>query len=253
MAVLTVVGCAAIAFDRAKTRATAREWLGVAWLGVADAANVACFFAAYRRTTVAIAVLTHYLTPLLVALAAPIVLRERVQPRSLVALVVSLVGLACALGPTGAGAGTSHWLGALLGATSAVFFASNVLVNKRLAHAFSASELMGYHGLVATPLLAAMVPREAWAVLAEPSSGWLFVGALGPGAIAGLLFVAGLRRIPASHASALTYLEPLTAIVLGSVRLGERPGVIGWVGVALVLASGALVLATPAPHDRRDR
>ena len=38
---------------------------------VCDAANGVCFFSAYDHTTVAIAVLTHYVAPILIALAAP--------------------------------------------------------------------------------------------------------------------------------------------------------------------------------------
>ena len=54
--------------DRVRARARPAHWLGVAWLGVSDALNVGLFFAAYQRTSVAIAVLTHYLTPIFVAL-----------------------------------------------------------------------------------------------------------------------------------------------------------------------------------------
>ena len=63
--------------DRVRRKATFPEWLGVAWLGVADALNDYFFFAAYQKTSVAIAVLSHYLAPLFVALSAPLVLGER--------------------------------------------------------------------------------------------------------------------------------------------------------------------------------
>ena len=43
-----------MAKDRVKVRARPVHWLGVGWLGIADAMNVALFFAAYQRTTVAI-------------------------------------------------------------------------------------------------------------------------------------------------------------------------------------------------------
>ena len=68
--------------DRVHRKATPREWGGVAWLGVADALNVLLFFGAYHLTTVGIAVTTHYLTPLFVALAAPWVLGEALNKRT---------------------------------------------------------------------------------------------------------------------------------------------------------------------------
>src|SRR5262249_13729282 len=63
-----------------------------------DALNVITFFAAIERTTVAIAVLTHYLAPILVALVAPRIDRV-VTPGAGPAALVALVGLAIVLEP----------------------------------------------------------------------------------------------------------------------------------------------------------
>ena len=63
-----------------------------------DAVNVLTFFAAMTVTTVGVAVLTHYLAPLLVAVAAPWVDRERVRG-SLIAALVATLGLALVLRP----------------------------------------------------------------------------------------------------------------------------------------------------------
>jgi len=77
MTILTLVAAPLCLRDRVARRASAREWAGIAWLGVSDALNVLLFFRAYQATSVAIAVLTHYLAPIFVAVAAPYVLRER--------------------------------------------------------------------------------------------------------------------------------------------------------------------------------
>src|SRR4051812_8162137 len=81
MAVLTAASLPVMIRDRVRVRAAPRHWALVGWLGISDAMNVALFFAAYQRTSVAIAVLTHYLTPILVALAAPLVVREKARAR----------------------------------------------------------------------------------------------------------------------------------------------------------------------------
>jgi len=54
-----------------------RATLALVIMGVAAAINMALFFAAVKRGPVAIAMLTHYLAPLLVALTAPWVTGER--------------------------------------------------------------------------------------------------------------------------------------------------------------------------------
>lgn len=247
MIVLTVGSLPMMRRDRVTVRARPAHWAGVAWLGVGDALNVALFFAAYQRTSVAIAVLTHYLTPIFVALSAPLVLREPLRARTLAAVAISFVGLVLLLQPWRTDLTSNDLVGAALGAGSAVFYASNVLVNKRLAHVFSGSELMFFHGLVAVPLLLAMVPHDAFATTSPESLGVLVVGSLGPGLLGGLFFVWGLRRVVATHASVLTLLEPFVAVVTAGIFLGQRLGVVPLVGGTLILCGAVLVVSARAP------
>ena len=243
MLVLTVASLPVMLRDRVRVRPTPAQWAGVAWLGIGDALNVVLFFAAYQRTSVAIAVLTHYLTPIFIALAAPIVLRERAGARTFAAVGVAFAGLVLLLQPWGSRLGDSELIGAALGAGSAVFYASNVLVNKRLVKAFSGSELMFFHGLVATPLLFALVPPEAYGLVSRHALVVVALGSLGPGALGGLLFVWGLRRIAASQASVLTLLEPFVAVILASAVMGQRMGPLALGGGALILAGAVLVIS----------
>jgi drug/metabolite transporter (DMT)-like permease len=247
MAVLTLVTGVASLRDRVSTRASGRARAWVAWLGVSDALNVLLFFAAYKLT-IAVAVLTHYLTPVFVAIAAPLVLRERMTPRSVLAVVASFAGLAVMLGPSAGGVGAAvTWTSAALGAGSAVFYASNVVVNKFITREFSTSETMFWHGVVATPLLAAFVPPAAWAALDARAVAFLALASIGPGALASLAFVWGLRGMPAAHASTLTLLEPVVSIALGASLLGERVGANALAGGALILAGAFAVVTQPAP------
>ncbi len=247
MGVLTLASLPVMLRDRVRVRPTLGQWAGVAWLGVGDALNVVLFFAAYQRTTVAIAVLTHYLTPIFVALAAPLVLQEKARLRTFGAVAVAFAGLVLLLEPWRVGLGRNDVVGAALGAGSAVFYASNVLVNKRLVRSFSGSEMMFFHGLVATPLLFALVPPHEYALVSRSAFVVVLLGALGPGALCGLLFVWGLRRIAASQASALTLLEPFVAVVLAAAIMGEHVGLVSVLGGILVLAGALLVVTGPVP------
>jgi drug/metabolite transporter (DMT)-like permease len=245
MAVITVVSGVACAWDRVPGRASwrARGW--VVWLGVGDAMNVLLFFAAYKLT-IAVSVLAHYLTPVLVALAAPLVLRERLTRRTGAAIVASFVGLAVMLAPSlGAEGASATWTSAALGAGSAVFYASNVIANKFVVDEMSTSETMFWHGVVATPLLAAFVPHGAWSAIDVRATAFLAACTVVPGALAGLAFVWGLRRMPAAHASTLTLLEPLVSILIAAALLGEHVGLFALAGGVLIL-TGAFVVMVPA-------
>jgi drug/metabolite transporter (DMT)-like permease len=245
MAVLTVLSGPLCLRDRVRVRATRAQWLGVGWLGIADAFNVLLLFAAYQRTSVAIAVLTHYLTPILVALGAPLVVREPVRARTFVAVSAAMLGLLLLLSPWSAERHATDWVGAACGAGSAFFYASNVLVNKRLTPVFSGSELMFWHGVVATPLLIAMVPLSAWHA-ADPRGLFVVAGAsVWVGTGGGLFFVWALRRIDASHASTLTLLEPLVAVMLAAALMHQPLDTGSGVGAALILTGAAAVVIRP--------
>jgi drug/metabolite transporter (DMT)-like permease len=245
MAVLALASAPLLRVDRVQVRASARDWAGVAWLGVGDAMNAFLFFAAYQRTSVAIAVLTHYLTPIFVALAAPFALSERATKRSVAAVGVSFAGLVLLLQPWRAASRPGDWVGAALGAGSAVFYASNVLVNKRLIGVFSGSELAFWHAIVAAPLLALFVPMGAWSHLDARAVAVVLVGSIGPGALAGLAFVWGLRRIPASHASTLALFEPLVAVLIGALFFRENPTIVGALGGVMIVSGATLVMLRP--------
>ena len=247
-AIILVTGPLAL-IERAPRRASRAAWIAVAVLGVADALNVILFFRAYQLTSVAVAVLTHYLAPIFVALAAPIFVGERASLRTAAAVAISFTGLVCLLQPWTDGASASL-AGAAAGAGSAVFYAAAVLINKRLTGAYSASEVSFFHSLFALPILALAVPTDAWAQLDPGSVGIIVAGGIGPGALAGLLFLAGLRRIPASHASTLCLLEPMVAVALAATIHGEAIGAAAALGSLLILSGAALVVWYGPPPER---
>ncbi len=248
MAVLTLVAGLASIRDRVPSRSRWPARLWVAWLGVGDAFNVLLFFAAYK-ITIGVSVLAHYLAPIFVALASPLALGERLTRRTVLAVVASFAGLAVMVAPPGGGVHAGAvWQSAALGAASALFYASNVVVSKLVVDSFSTSETMFWHGIVATPFLAAFVPRAAWGALDARAVGFLAAVSIGPGALAGMAFVWGLRRMPAAHASILTLLEPLVAVVLGAAVFGEALGVRALAGGALILAGAVTVMVRGAPR-----
>jgi drug/metabolite transporter (DMT)-like permease len=247
MTVMTIASAPLMLRDRLSVKASPRQWLEIVWLGIADSGNVLLFFAAYQRTTVAIAVLTHYLTPIFVALGAPFLVHEKLGARTKAAVAVSFVGLFLLLAPWRTGFGAAHVVGAALGAGSAVFYASNVLTNKRLTHVFSGSEMMFFHGLVGMPLLWALVPAGAWANTPKMSILIVLAAALGIGTFCGLSFTWGLKRVHASHASVLTLLEPFVAVVLAAVVLGQGLGIVSMVGGVFILGGAVAVVVQSDP------
>jgi drug/metabolite transporter (DMT)-like permease len=190
-----------------------------------------------------VAVLTHYLAPVVVAAFAPLLLREPLGRRTPWALLASLAGLSLLVLGQVFGAGGAAGPAALLGAASALFYGANTLVSKKLLGPLSNAELLSYHCALSALILAGLAPEpppSLRAFLWLPLAGALLVGAAG-----GALYYAGLRVIPAQRASVLTYLEPLVAAVVGALVFGERLGAAGLLGAALILGGGVFIVLAP--------
>jgi drug/metabolite transporter (DMT)-like permease len=240
---LVLCPLAARAARERETSRSWRDWSLCAVFGVSDALNCVLYFAALQTTSVAVAVLTHYLAPLLVAVMAPLVLGERRRPGTLLAVGVGLLGLTLLLAPWNIRTQPDGTLltGALLGLGSAFFYAINVLLNKRLTQSFDPAEIFVYHMPSALLLLGLLVPAGAWAVSSQGFV-WLVIGALGPGALAGIVFVRGLAVVPAAHASVLTLVEPFAAIAIARFAWGETLAPSALIGAAAILIAAYLVV-----------
>ena len=230
---------AAVVASRKRARRGGTAWALLVACAITDAANYICYFGALDRGPIALAVLTHYLAPVVVALLAPLLLREPLTRLTAIALAVSLAGLALLVGGAAAGSATT----AALGAASALFYGLNTLVTKRALDDFASSELLSYHCVLSAGMLA------LFARGAPPISSFLWspvAGALLLGACGAAVFYAGLRQIPASRAAILTYLEPLVASVVGYFFFTEPLGPAGIAGGVLIIAAGAAVAVAPS-------
>jgi len=235
-----VMGVASLPFIR---RDDAPVWdRDVWWLLAAntifDAANCVCFFSAYDHTTVAIAVITHYAAPIVIALVAPMI-DGTTAPGTRPAAAIALGGLVILLEPwqsPSAGA----LVGAALGFASALFYAGNVFVTRRLAARIGAGRAMAYHSLLAAaitaPLGIAWYGRVTFGSLALLAGGAITIGSG-----AGILFVVGLGRIGSARAAVLTFVEPLVAVAVGALVWDQTLHSIAALGGALVLAAGVYV------------
>jgi DME family drug/metabolite transporter len=100
--------------------------------------------------------------------------------------------------------------------------------------------------LVPSGLAVAVARGEAMATTDLPS--WLLLGYLGVGtmALAYVLLFAGLRTTPSRTAVVATLLEPVTAVGIAVLLLGEHLTPTGVLGALLILAAiGSLGLRRP--------
>jgi DME family drug/metabolite transporter len=238
--VFLVIGLAALPFAlRGPRTVWSRTTIGLLVSNALfDAFNLVAFFGAIEHTTVAIAVLTHYLAPILVALAAPRI--DGVVTRGAgIAAAVALTGLAIILEPWHAPAAGAV-LGALLGVGSAFCYASNVFIVRRLTLRIGAIRMQAYHALLAGVAIAPL----GFGHLDQLTLGRLGVLAAGAttiGAVSGIVFSVGLTRIGSARTAVLTFAEPVVAVAVSAVVWDEPLHPIAMLGGALVLGAGIQV------------
>jgi drug/metabolite transporter (DMT)-like permease len=222
--------------------------LALSALGVAQGAHWLLFFLAVKLGSVALAVITFYAAPVLIAVAAPFALRERVSRVALAALVPGAVGIALVASAGQAGGRVS--LSALAaGLGSAFTYAVLVVLSKRLLLGAAAPLTVAFWDCLVGAAVVAPVLLLGGRVLPAGAGEWgtvLLLGVVFTG-LSTLVYAVLLRRVTAQAAGVLTFLEPVAAVLLAAALVGEPLSTEVVVGGVLVLVAGiAVVLLEPA-------
>ena len=235
-ALMFVVLALAMRHGPAMRTAVRRPWVYPAGLG--QAGFQVCFLAAVEQIGVATGTLVAIgCTPI----AAGLMTRQ-VTRTWLGATALSGLGLVLLVGGDAAGVDPPGLLTALGASVSYATYivASRHLVAEGTAGLGVLAVIFAVSGVLLAPMLLFTDPGQLWTGGGITTVLYL---ALVPTVLAYALFNAGLHGVSASTAATLGLTEPVVAAVLGVVVLGERLGVTGDAGAALVLL-GLFVLVT---------
>jgi drug/metabolite transporter (DMT)-like permease len=201
-----------------------------------------------------IATVLGNLQVLFVMAAAWVLLRERPARSFLIGLPVVMAGVALVSGLAGAGAGDSHPLaGIVFGIGTSAAYAAFLLIMRQ-------SSTGTRH--IAGPLSEATIGAAAGALLLGlafgglrldvpwPSLRWLLLLSVTSQTLGWLLITSSLPRLPAAMSSLLLLLQPVAALALAAVVLGQRPSLSQAGGAALV-CGGVLAISRAASTARR--
>lgn len=245
ISVLTARGLFAVAalfvFLRARGAVLAVPWRQrrVAYgIGVLVAAYSFFLFTAIGLMPVALAVLTFYSYPLLTGFGAWITGEDRLGWPAVVALVVAFIGLALALDVTGEGfnAAGSAW-----SIMAAVTVTAVIILSSRLTRGTD-SRPMTLHMLVAATLTYGIACMLAGGFAAPTTAaGWsALAGVLLCYAVGVVAFFGAVATVGPTRATLVMNFEPVSALFLGAVALGQHLSLRQLFGAALVI--GAVVM-----------
>ncbi len=241
----------ALATGHARLLRPGRHLPALVALGCVQAVHWCLFFEAVRRGSVALAVITFASAPVFLAALAPLFLPERLSRVAVAALVPGLAGISL-VALAGGDAGAFGWVAVACGMGSALTFAVLLILSKGLLHAGAQPLTVAFWdclggGLVLAPALlfvAGSVPENG-----EDWAGLILLGAVLTG-FATLAYAALLRHVTAQTAGVLTFLEPVSAVILAWWLLDQAVSSRALLGGALVLCAGIAVVVL-APTDGR--
>ena len=229
-----------------------RLGLAYAGVGVIVALHWLTFYGAIKLANASVAATCIALAPVFLALVEPLITRRRFQPRELLLGIAVVPGVALVVG----GIPGHMRIGVAVGALSALLVALFGAFNKRLvthADALTVTCVELGAGALFLTMLAPLFPHQGSAFpLPDARDAWLLlVLALGCTLLPFVLSLVALRHLSAYSAQLAVNLEPVYAIGLAILLLGEQRelGPSFYAGVAIVLGAVLLhpLLVRPKP------
>lgn len=180
-----------------------------------------------------------FISPFIVALAAALILRERVGLRRWLMIALGFAGVLIVLRPGGSALG----LAALFPVMMACFWAAYQIMTRIIGSTDPPLTTLFYTALTGSVVSSLAVPF-VWQPM--PLAGWAglaFIGAVG--LIGQLALIRAYALAEASLLSPFVYTQIVWAALIGYVVFGDVPDGATLVGAALVVGSGLLLIRQP--------
>ena len=212
-------------------------------VGLFAASNSFTFFESIQLTTIANALITHYTTPVIVAVTAPFFLKEKFTLRVAVSLITAIIGLVIIVYSTGGVMNKeyNHFLGITYGLLSAVGYAAVILIGRNFKTDINPLLYIISQSAVAILIFSPFANMNISVYPAYPVIFYLFTFSVFNIFVAAILFFNALSKVKAATVAIIGYIEPVGAILL-SVILFNEP--LTWkicLGGGLILFSALIV------------
>lgn len=202
-------------------------------------------FAAYGTMTIAIVMVVFFTYPLQVAIISVLLGRERLTRNRAGALALTVVGLALVLGGRLHPGADVTLVGIALATAAAFLHAVYLLVIRAgfpTVPPVQATSLVLWGGFLISGTAALLLGSGTGAWTASPVA-WIAIlvaGTLGA-ALPKVWVIGGVRIVGSTRSAVLMLLEPVTAVIVAALILGQVPSALEVAGAVAVLAAVIIV------------
>ncbi|MFD2370865.1 DMT family transporter [Brevibacillus sp. GCM10020057] len=206
---------------------------------IAMCGNWIFLFQAYKETTIASAALSYYFAPVLVIMLSPVVLKEKLSIKKAICIGVALVGLYFIVQNASEETTGHHLLGIGYGLVAAGFYAGLTLVGKFIRDLDGLANTLLQLGLSVVMLSAFVLVTEGFQLGSVTGNTVIMLLVLGivHGGIGFYLYFAGMKGLNAQSIAVLSYIDPLTSLLISVLVIGEKMTLLQLVGAVLLLGS----------------
>lgn len=205
--------------------------------------NWVFLFESYNYTSVQVATLSYYMEPSIVILLSPLFLKEKLNLKKVICVISSVIGMMMVSGVMdGERLTSSDASGIIYGLLAAALYASVVILNKKIS---------GYDSVYKTmiQLFAASLTVIPYILFKENirdielsplSVSLLLVLGIFHTGFAYSLYFGSMERLSAQSTAVISYIDPVSALILSSLILHEHLSLWGIIGSVMIIVSSLL-------------
>ncbi|MCX7173190.1 MAG: DMT family transporter [Proteobacteria bacterium] len=217
-----------------------RDWMHSLVAGILITLHWLCFYGSIKLANASVAATCIALAPVFLSIIEPLLSRQPFVAKELLVALISIPGVMLVVG----GIPSAMLGGFALGTLSSLLVAIFSILNKRLAMRVPALSLTAIEMSAGALLLGVLIP--VWPLLGatfdwpgQADLQWLLVLALACTLLPFVVAIVALRKLSAFSAQLAVNLEPVYAIILAWLFLGEgeQLRLPFYAGVAVILAA----------------
>ena len=198
------------------------------------------YFISYTYTSIANSLIILFTWPIFAALFSAVILKEKIAKRNLILLGISFVGIALVYSNETISFTNKDFIGMSSMLVSAVFYSLSMVLYKKTSENYSNFELVFYQNMIGAVVFLPVLFISRPFPTPQQSAVVIFYAVL-VGIIGYALFFSALKRIKASTASFLSYIEIISGITFGILFFNEAVKTNVVIGGILIIISTVLL------------
>lgn len=205
--------------------------------GIGIGLNWIFLFESYNYTSLSISTVCNYFAPIIVMVLSPIILKEKISLKQVICLIIAVVGLILIVGAFEFKKDSNNLIGIILSLLAAVLYAVVILINKKINFVDGIERTFFQFLSLAIVLLPYTLFTTGFNIfkLSINNLLWLLLLGVVHTGIAYCLYFTSIKDMSGQKISILSFIDPVTSIMLAFFIFNDRFTGLQLVGALLIL------------------